>query len=97
VLGTSRDVRCTKVHFGTDSSGLSLSFRLSGGQAHEIQYAETLLNRVGIIRKSGHLKSCPNAVLAYKGYLSHKLSNKLKIKGIKGIKGIKAVILFKTN
>jgi transposase len=75
----------------TDSSGLPLSFCLSGGQAHESQYAETLLNRVGIIRKSGHLKSRPNAVLADKGYSSQKIRNHLKIKGIK------AVIPFKSN
>ncbi|WON76999.1 IS5 family transposase [Serratia sp. UGAL515B_01] len=90
-LGRSRGGFGTKVHLATDSSGLPLSFCLSGGQAHESQYAETLLNRVGIIRKSGHLKSRPNAVLADKGYSSQKLRNHLKIKGIK------AVIPFKSN
>ncbi|MEI7348181.1 transposase, partial [Dickeya chrysanthemi] len=61
------------------------------GQAHESRYAETLLNRVGIIRKSGHLKSCPKAVLADKGYSSNSLRIYLKIKGIK------SVIPFKSN
>ncbi|MBN3064288.1 IS5 family transposase [Pectobacterium aquaticum] len=81
----------TKIHLATDSTGLPLSFCLSGGQAHESRYAETLLNRIGIIRKSGHLKSRPGAVLADKGYSSHSLRYYLKIKGIK------AVIPFKSN
>ena len=74
----------------TDGSGLPLSFCLSGGQAHESQSAETLLNRVGIIRKSGHLKSRPKTVLADKGYSSHKLRNYLKIKGIKAVIPLKS-------
>ncbi|SLM64107.1 Mobile element protein [Dickeya aquatica] len=75
----------------TDGTGLPLSFCLSGGQTHESRYAETLLNRVGIIRKSGHLKSRPKAVLADKGHSSNSLRIYLKIKRIK------AVIPFKSN
>ncbi|WP_155242652.1 IS5 family transposase [Dickeya zeae] len=90
-LGRSRGGFGTKIHLATDSTGLPLSFCLSGGQAHESLYAETLLNRIGIIRKSGHLKSRPGAVLADKGYSSHSLRYYLKIKGIK------AVIPFKSN
>nr|WP_226860674.1 transposase [Dickeya dianthicola] len=62
---------------------VSLNFCLSGGQAHESRYAETLLRRAGIIRKSRHLKLRPNAVLADKGYTSQPLRYHLKIKGIK--------------
>lgn len=50
-----------------------------------------LLNRIGIIRKSGHLKSRPKAVLADKGYSGKNLRIYLKMKGIK------AVIPFKSN
>ncbi|MBN3050105.1 transposase, partial [Pectobacterium brasiliense] len=80
-----------KIHLATDGTGLPLSFCLSGGQAHESRYAETLLNRVGVIRKSGNLKSRPKAVLADKGYSSRRIRIYLKIKGIK------AVIPFKSN
>lgn len=70
---------------------MPLSFCLSGGQAHESHYAKTLLNRVGVLRKSGCLKSRPKAVLADKGYSGHRLRCHLKIKGII------AVIPFKSN
>ncbi|TLV06868.1 IS5 family transposase, partial [Klebsiella indica] len=78
-------------HLATDGTGLPLSFCLSGGQAHESQYAQVLLNRVGIIRQSGCLKSRAKAVLADKGYSSKKFRTSLKLKGIK------AVIPFKSN
>ena len=90
-MGRSRGGFGTKIHLATDGTGLPLSFCLSGGQAHESQYAKGLLNRVGIIRKSGCLKSRPKAVLADKGYSSGDLRSELKIKGIK------AVIPFKLN
>lgn len=81
----------TKIHLATDGTGLPLSFCLSGGQAQESQYAKVLLNRVGVIRNSGCLKSRPKAVLADKGYSSHNLRHHLRIKGIV------AVIPFKSN
>ncbi|EOL8851569.1 IS5 family transposase [Klebsiella michiganensis] len=90
-LGRSRGGFGTKVHLATDSTGLPLSLFLSGGQSHESRYAETLLNRVGVIRRNGHLKCRPKAVLADKGYSSQSLRHHLKIKGIK------AVIPFKSN
>nr|WP_258286403.1 IS5 family transposase [Salmonella enterica] len=90
-LGRSRGGFGTKIHLATDGTGLPLSFCLSGGQAHESHYAKTLLNRVGVLRKSGCLKSRPKAVLADKGYSGHRLRCHLKIKGII------AVIPFKSN
>ena len=90
-LGRSRGGFGTKIHLATDGTGLPLSFCLSGGQAHESQYAQVLLNRVGIIRQSGCLKSRGKAVLADKGYSSKKFRTSLKLKGIK------AVIPFKSN
>jgi transposase len=90
-LGRSRGSFGTKIHLATDGTGLPLSFCLSGGQAHENQYAETLLNRGGIIRKSGHLKLRPKVVLADKGYSSGSIRIYLKIKGIR------AVIPFESN
>ncbi|EBQ0860473.1 IS5 family transposase, partial [Salmonella enterica] len=78
-------------HLATDGTGLPLSFCLSGGQTHESHYAKTLLNRIGVLRKSGCLKSRPKAVLADKGYSGHRLRCHLKIKGII------AVIPFKSN
>lgn len=70
---------------------MPLSFCLSGGQAHESRYAKALLNQVGVIRKSGSLKSRPKAVLADKGYSGKSFRIYLKEKGIK------AVIPFKSN
>ena len=90
-LGRSRGGFGTKIHLATDGTGLPLSFYLSGGQAHESQYAQALLNRVGVIRRSGCLKSRPKAVLADKGYSGKTLRTHLKMKGIK------AVIPFKSN
>ncbi|WP_263058664.1 IS5 family transposase [Pectobacterium colocasium] len=90
-LGRSRGGFGTKIHLATDGTGLPLSFCLSGGQAHESQYAKDLLNRVGVIRKSGCLKSRPKAVLADKGYSGKSLRIYLKVKGIK------SVIPFKRN
>ncbi|BAN99939.1 hypothetical protein E05_51730 (plasmid) [Plautia stali symbiont] len=90
-MGRSRDDFGTKIHLPTDGTGLPLVFCLSGGQAHKSQYAEMLLNRVGVIRKSGHLKSRPKAVLADKGYSGKNLRYCLKKRGIK------AVIPFKSN
>ncbi|WP_145579631.1 transposase [Yersinia vastinensis] len=66
-LGRSRGGIGTKIHLATDAAGLPPSFCLSGGQAHESQYAKTLLNQIGIIHTSGCLKSRPKAVLADKG------------------------------
>lgn len=64
---------------------------MSGGQAHESRYAKALLSQVGVIRKSGCLKSRPKAVLADKGYSGRDFRIYLKEKGIK------AVIPFKSN
>ena len=75
----------------TDGNGLALAFCLSGGQAHESQYAEKLLRNIGIIQKTGHLKCRPNAVLGDKAYSSQSIRNYLKNRGIK------AVIPFKSN
>lgn len=84
-LGRSSGGFGTKIHLATDGTGLPLSFCLSGGQAHESQYAKALLSRVGIIRESGCLKSRLKAVLADKGYSSGDLRTNLKIKGIKTV------------
>lgn len=90
-LGRSRGGFRAKIHLATDGTGLPLSFCLSGGQAHESQYAKVLLDRVGVIRKSGCLKSRRKAVLADNGYSGHSLHYYLKVKGII------AVIPFKSN
>ncbi|MGL5102358.1 MAG: IS5 family transposase, partial [Plesiomonas sp.] len=90
-LGRSRGGFGTKIHLATDCTGLPLSLCISAGQAHESQYAEYLLNRIGIMRKNGHLKFHPKAVLADKGYSSSRLRNYLKLNSIK------AVIPFKSN
>lgn len=90
-LGRSQGGFGTNIHLTTDCTGLPLSLRLSGGQAHESQYAEHILRQVGIIRNSGCLKTLPKAILVDKGYSCKALRNSLRVRGIK------AVITFKSN
>lgn len=70
---------------------MPLNICISGGQEHESKFAHQLLNGIGVLRKSGHLKQRSNAVLADKGYSSGALRNYLKQKGIK------VVIPYKSN
>ena len=89
-LGRSRGGFGFKIHLATDGNGLALAFCLSGGQAHESQYAEKLLRNIGIIRKTGHLKCRPNAVLGDKAYFSQSIRNHLKSRGIKAVNPFKS-------
>lgn len=75
----------------TDSAGIPLNICISGGQEHESQFAEQLLDGIGVLRSSGHLKQRPDAVLADKGYSSRKIRKYLKRRGIK------VVIPYKSN
>ena len=43
-IGRSRGGRSTKIHLAVDSGGLPVHFELSGGQVHDIQHAESLVN-----------------------------------------------------
>jgi transposase len=70
---------------------LPLNVVLSGGQAHESQYALRLLDGIGVQRKNGFMKRRGKAVLADKGYSSKQLRNHLKNNGIK------AIIPYKSN
>lgn len=63
--------------------GLPLNIVLSPGQAHESQFAQRLLDGIGIHRQNGSMKSRGHAVLADKAYSRHLLRNELKRKGIK--------------
>ncbi|MCG8711281.1 transposase, partial [Brenneria sp. 4F2] len=63
----------TKIHLATDGQGFPLNILLSGGQAHESQYALRLLDGIGVTRKGGYLKRRGKAVLADKGYSSQVL------------------------
>lgn len=64
---------------------MPLNIVLSGGQAHESQYALRLLDGIGVARKGGYLKRRGSAVLADKGYSSQLLRKALKSQGIKTI------------
>lgn len=63
---------------------------LSGGQAHESQYALRLLDVIGVQRKNGLMKRHGKAVLANKGYSSKQIRNRLKSNGIKVISSHKS-------
>ena len=58
---------------------------LSPGQAHESQFAQRLLDGIGVQRQKGYMKRRGHAVLADKAYSGHVLRNELKNKGIKAV------------
>lgn len=82
-LGRSRGGFGTKIHLATDGSGLPLNIVLSPGQAHESQFAQRLLDGIGVQRQNGSMKRRGSAVLADKAYSGRALRNELKNKGIK--------------
>lgn len=84
-LGRSRGGFGTKIHLATDGSGLPLNIVLSPGHAHESQFAQRLLDGIGVQRQNGSMKRCGHAVLADKAYSGHALRNALKNKGIKTV------------
>lgn len=90
-LGRSRAGFGTKIHLATDGSGLSLNIVLSPGQAHESQFAQRLLDGIGVQHQNSSMKRRGHAELADKACSGHSLGNELKRKGIK------TVILRKTN
>jgi hypothetical protein len=82
-LGRSRGGFGTKIHLATDGSGLPLNIILSPGQAHESQFAQRLLDGIGIQHQNGSMKRRGHAVLADKVHSEHILHQELKRKGIK--------------
>lgn len=82
-LGRSRGGFGTKIHLATDESGLQLNIVVSPGQAHESQFAQILLDGIGVQRQSGSMKRRGSAVLADKAYSGRALRNELKNKGIR--------------
>lgn len=82
-LGRSRGGFDTKIHLATDGSGLPLNIVQSPGQAHESQFAQRLLDGIGVQRKIGSMKRRGHAVLADKADSGHALRNELKSKRIK--------------
>lgn len=82
-LSRSRVGFGTKIHLATDGSGLPLNIVLGPGQAHESQFAQCLLEGIGVQRKNGSMKRRSHGVLADKAYSGHVLRNELKRKGIK--------------
>lgn len=84
-LGRSRGGFGTKIHLATDGSGLPLNIVLSPGQAHESQFAQRLLDGIGVQRQNGSMKRRGHAVLADKAYSGQALRNELKRKGIKTV------------
>ncbi len=71
-LGRSRGGFGTKIHLATDGSGLPLNIVLSPGQAHESQFAQRLLDGIGVQRRNGSMKRRGHAVLADKAYSGQK-------------------------
>ncbi len=84
-LGRSRGGFGTKIHLATDGSGLPLNIVLSPGQAHESQFAQRLLDGIGVQRQNGSMKRRGHAVLADKAYSGHALRKALKSRAIKTV------------
>ncbi|EFE7832848.1 IS5 family transposase, partial [Escherichia coli] len=64
---------------------LPLNIVLSPGQAHESQFAQRLLDGIGVQRQNGSMKRRGHAVLADKAYSGRALRNELKNNGIKAV------------
>lgn len=79
-LGRSRGGFRTKIHLATDGGCLPLNIVLSPEQAHESQFAQRLLDGIGVQRHNGSMKRRGHAVQADKAYLVHALRNELKKK-----------------
>lgn len=84
-LGRSRGGFGIKIHLATDGSGLPLNIVLSPGQAHESQFAQRLLDGIGVQRQNGSMKRSGYAVLVDKAYSGHALRNELRSEGIKTV------------
>ncbi|HCU1555477.1 TPA: IS5 family transposase [Escherichia coli] len=84
-LGRSQGGFGTKIHLATDGSGLPLNIVLSPGQSHESQFAQRLLDGIGVQRQNGCIKRRGHVVLADKAYSGHTLRNELKNKGLKAV------------
>lgn len=84
-LGRSRGGFGTKIHLATDGNGLPLNIVLSPGQAHKSQFAQRLLDGIGVQRQNRCMKRRGHAVVADKAYSGHMLRNELKNKGIKAV------------
>lgn len=89
--GRSRSDFATKIHLVTDGSGLPVNILFSPGQAHKSQFAQRLLDGIGVQRLSGSMRRRGYAVQADKSYSGHALRRELKRIGIK------AVISYKSN
>ena len=74
-IGKSRGGKSTKIHLAVDSGGLSIHFELSGGQAHDVSYGESLV------------VSSPEAevVVADNGYDSQALRELIKSRNAKHV------------
>jgi transposase len=70
-IGKSRGGNTTKIHLAVDSYGLPVHFELSGGQVHDVAYAEQLV--VGA--------PAAEYTIGDKGYDSEKLREKLRARG----------------
>lgn len=69
-LGRSRGGFSTKIHVVCDGNGLPLQFHLTGGQVHETQALDELLNRTdeAVVDLDNHKVAWPLALAGDKGY-----------------------------
>ncbi|NWB89453.1 IS5 family transposase [Pseudomonas gingeri] len=67
-LGRSRGGLTTKIHMLCDSNGVPLCFKLSGGQASDIAYAQPLLDDAHVPGRRGRPRKRCRWLLADKGY-----------------------------
>ena len=62
-IGQSRGGRTTKIHLATDANGLPIDFKITGGEVHDCQVAEQLIETV----------EAADYLIADKGYNAEKI------------------------
>ena len=75
MAGVSRGGRTTKIHATVDSKGRPLSFTVTGGQVHDSQVVEDILNT----------PRSPLAITADKAYDSNAIRGTVKAAGMKAV------------
>ena len=71
-IGQSRGGRTTKIHLATDANGLPIDFKITGGEVHDSQVAEQLIETVDVA----------DYLMADKGYDAESIRTLIKNKNI---------------
>ena len=81
-LGRSRGGYGTKIHLVCEKKGKPIAIDVSGGQAHESKYAESVLTKVRIGGRRGRPRTKPDKIAGDKAYSSQVIRDWLDDKRI---------------